>query len=1359
MPREIKTKISVDGEAAFKKSIKNINSELNVLSSELGAVTSGFDKGETSMKQLKAVGAVLEKQLEQQKIKVAALNGAVSDSKAAYDKACKAYDEAVKAHGEESKEAEKAAKAVEKAQSSMDSYTIQLNKAQKSLNETEKAFLANNKAAKEFSIDKSIYNFDSELEALSKDLEKVKSRFADSGVSMKSLKATGEILAQQLEEQQLKVKLLNRVVQENKEEYQAALVVYKSAVALHGEESEEAEKAKIALDNLKDSGSKYRKQLDSTNQALKETESAFKENQKAAKDLSNLKLSDLMPEKVAKNIEKAATAAGKLATNAGKAAVELGKAGANTVKGTFEASTKALTAYATAAVTAATAIANLTADSAQFADDINTLSKQTGLETAELQKMSYAAQLIDVDVDTVTKSMAKLTKNMTSSSKDTQAAFDTLGVSVRDNLTGELRDNQEVFGELITALGQVENETERDNLAMQIFGKSAQELNPLIEGGAEKLKELGDSAEEAGLVLSQEALDSLNAYNDSIDTLKANASAAGNVIAVEFAPKLQTVTDKLGKSLPSLATSFGKMFGGDTASSAAFRTQAQALTREIVAEINNMLPDILNGLNTVIATIGENVPETAATLLPTLIEGLKDLALQLVDIIPEILPVVTQAGADLFTGLIGGLNEVIEKLNPMLPEMVNDFGQTIIANAPMILETGVSLLANLINGIASALPELVEQAAELIPVLVDGLLGNLDMIIQAGINLIVALAQSLPIAIPALVEAVPQIIDALLDAFGSVDWATTSTMIFEGLGEGIVSLFSSALGIVDSLLGTNLQNWYNEVTAFWRDAGAKLYEVLNADKIKETEMLSNYGDLDDFIIQYSNELMRSGMSAAQALEEAKNKYLDSAEKAMYFEQNFANEVTAETAEQRRQILLETGQIYGTAEYNAVHAAEVEKAAAEEAAEAERAAAEESARAAKDAKNAKIAAIGESKNAALEALDKEEAEYEKNVKEQTSAAVSSYNSRVSAYENSLSSEKAALKKANSEKAEELKKQQKEETKLFEKAAKAELEELKKAHNEKLKLIDEEYTEKLKLVDEERYNQIKAIDDEIAAINGLTEAEEKAAKAAQQQEKLTELQDAVNSATTTEDRQAAEKELAEYKKELEREALLAEREARISELESKKDDINEEYDLKEENLKAEYELKEEQEKEQYEKENELLKERQEAEKTAFSERQTAELTALNERNEAALSGLDTTHKQRLADLEAEKEQEISNIKAVGEAQLSEYKKTMAAKRAIVEAENAAALFDINLGGASSLLGGAGAAFTLPDGFLKAVYAAESGAAMSAGSVTNSSTTNNSTTNKNITINNYSPTALNSYEQTQQNEKQLKAAELYG
>ena len=69
--------------------------------------------------------------------------------------------------------------------------------------------------------------------------------------------------------------------------------------------------------------------------------------------------------------------------------------------------------------------------------------------------------------------------------------------SIEDS-TGKLRDRQEVFYEAIAALGKIADETERDIVAMNLFGKSAQELNPLIQGGAETLRQLGDEAERAG---------------------------------------------------------------------------------------------------------------------------------------------------------------------------------------------------------------------------------------------------------------------------------------------------------------------------------------------------------------------------------------------------------------------------------------------------------------------------------------------------------------------------------------------------------------------------------------------------------------------------------------------------------------------------------------------------------------------------------------------------------------------------------------------------------------------------------------------------------------------------------------------
>ena len=166
-----------------------------------------------------------------------------------------------------------------------------------------------------------------------------------------------------------------------------------------------------------------------------------------------------------------------------------------------------------------TAVKDAAIDAAAYADDINTMSAVSGLSVKELQEFSYASELIDVDVDTLTGSLSKLTKNMNTARKgtgDAATAFTKFGISIKDDVTGELRNNKEVFYEVITALGAIENETERDALAMSIFGKSAQELNPLILAGADFLQRCAQEAADFGLVLDDVQLNALNNFNDDI---------------------------------------------------------------------------------------------------------------------------------------------------------------------------------------------------------------------------------------------------------------------------------------------------------------------------------------------------------------------------------------------------------------------------------------------------------------------------------------------------------------------------------------------------------------------------------------------------------------------------------------------------------------------------------------------------------------------------------------------------------------------------------------------------------------------------------------------------------------------------
>ena len=177
----------------------------------------------------------------------------------------------------------------------------------------------------------------------------------------------------------------------------------------------------------------------------------------------------------------------------------------------------------------------------EFADQIQTLAQQTGVATDTLQEFEYMSGLIDVDVSTIAGSMKKLTKSMSSARGGpgaTAEAFAQLGISVTD-ANGELRDNEEVFYEAIDALGKVENETERDALAMQLFGKSATDLNPLIEAGSDAMRAFADEAHEMGYVLDGDSLEALGNVQDAFDRFNKKMEAVKNQIAAQLAPAIE----------------------------------------------------------------------------------------------------------------------------------------------------------------------------------------------------------------------------------------------------------------------------------------------------------------------------------------------------------------------------------------------------------------------------------------------------------------------------------------------------------------------------------------------------------------------------------------------------------------------------------------------------------------------------------------------------------------------------------------------------------------------------------------------------------------------------------------------------
>ena len=202
-----------------------------------------------------------------------------------------------------------------------------------------------------------------------------------------------------------------------------------------------------------------------------------------------------------------------------------------------------------ALISACKELHEITLQAAEEAYELITKSLVTGLSTGTLQQWTYAENLIDVSVGTMIGSMTKLTRAMYDAQTGNKAAaetFQALGISITDS-NGQLRDAESVFYEVIDAMGGVESQTERDAIAMEIMGRSAQDLNPLILQGSDALRELADEAESAGYILDDSQIKKLGEVDDAYQRTQLQIEATKNQLAVEFAPASKAAMETFGE--------------------------------------------------------------------------------------------------------------------------------------------------------------------------------------------------------------------------------------------------------------------------------------------------------------------------------------------------------------------------------------------------------------------------------------------------------------------------------------------------------------------------------------------------------------------------------------------------------------------------------------------------------------------------------------------------------------------------------------------------------------------------------------------------------------------------------------------
>lgn len=218
-----------------------------------------------------------------------------------------------------------------------------------------------------------------------------------------------------------------------------------------------------------------------------------------------------------------------------------------------------------AGATAAVAALQLTINSM---DEMSKAAQKVGASTEEFSKLTYAANLADVSMETLAGSLGKLTKSQAAALNVTSQqakVFDALGISVK-NADGSLRESTDVLADFADKFQQLKGSPEAMAAGFALFGRSFQELIPLLKDGSAGIREAGEELEAFGGVLSTEAGNNAEEFNDNLTRLQTAAKALAQAVASDLLPDLIRLTEswielaKDGSSLQETAHGIADVF-------------------------------------------------------------------------------------------------------------------------------------------------------------------------------------------------------------------------------------------------------------------------------------------------------------------------------------------------------------------------------------------------------------------------------------------------------------------------------------------------------------------------------------------------------------------------------------------------------------------------------------------------------------------------------------------------------------------------------------------------------------------------------------------------------------------------------
>lgn len=442
-------------------------------------------------------------------------------------------------------------------------------------------------------------------------------------------------------------------------------------------------------------------------------------------------------------------------------------------------------AFSTMAKVGVTAMATLTAEIgagtkklidgvsavAEYGDNIDKMSQKMGMSSTAYQEWDFILQHSGSSMEAMKASM----KTLANSAQSNSEAFERLGISQQQiaNLSQE-----ELFGEVIKGLQNVEDTTERTYLSGQLLGRGATELGALLNTSAEDTEKMRQSVHDLGGVMSETAVKDAARFQDSLQDAQYAINGLKNNLLSQLLPSFSDVIDGFTELVSGTGDGFKKIEDG---------------IRKAINNLTKMLPKFLEIGKSIITSLAKGLVQN----LPDIIKTLADLAIDIIHSIVEILP-------DIIKAIMTVIPMLIQSLAEALPDIIKEIARAI----PIIIDAILNALPTIIEALLTALPDIMIAIIEALPDIFEGIataiIDNFPAILEAIGKGFLKILEKLGEFFAQLVGITDEEGDGILDDIG--DWFVN---LFVKIGEWFK-------GIIDSVAKFFTDVW-NKIKKFFTD--------------------------------------------------------------------------------------------------------------------------------------------------------------------------------------------------------------------------------------------------------------------------------------------------------------------------------------------------------------------------------------------------------------------------------------------------------------------------------------------------------------------------------------------------------------